>query len=171
MAIRDMGWLLCWVTTPQEALEHVLIGYRIAEDKKVRMPMGLAMDGAFLTHSQHMVKIPSVDAAKRFLPQYDRRRRLHPDNPSGGAAERGPVMEPRQNQSRQRARVIIKDAEFNDIFGERYAAPYYFDEFMTDDAEVVLIGIGTVAAPARTAVRPREGTEARTCAGSAFPDS
>src|SRR6478609_5177976 len=38
MAVRDMGWLLCWVTTPQEALEHVLIGYRIAEDKKVRMP-------------------------------------------------------------------------------------------------------------------------------------
>jgi len=30
MAVRDMGWLLCWVTTPQEALEHVLIGYRIA---------------------------------------------------------------------------------------------------------------------------------------------
>src|SRR4029450_7580083 len=53
MAVRDMGWLLCWVTTPQEALEHVLIGYRIAEDKTVRMPMGLAMDGAFLTHSQH----------------------------------------------------------------------------------------------------------------------
>ena len=43
MAIRDMGWLLCWVTSPQEALEHVLIGYRIAEDKKVRMPMALAM--------------------------------------------------------------------------------------------------------------------------------
>src|SRR5438128_1966820 len=27
MAVRDMGWLLCWVTTPQEALEHVLIGH------------------------------------------------------------------------------------------------------------------------------------------------
>src|SRR3970040_2136871 len=82
MAVRDMGWLLCWVTTPQEALEHVLIGYRIAEDKKVRMPMGLAMDGAFLTHSPHMVKIPSPKPAKKFLPQYDlAERRLHPDHP------------------------------------------------------------------------------------------
>src|ERR1051326_2032844 len=27
MTVRDLGWLLCWVTTPQEALEHVLIGY------------------------------------------------------------------------------------------------------------------------------------------------
>ena len=82
MAVRDMGWLLCWVTTAQEALEHVLIGYRIAEDKRVRMPMALAMDGAFLTHSQHMVKMPSQEAAKRFLPPYDLgERRLHPDNP------------------------------------------------------------------------------------------
>ena len=67
LAIRDMGWLLCWATTAQEALEHVLLGYRIAEDRRVRMPMALAMDGAFLTHSQHMVKIPSPEAVRRFL--------------------------------------------------------------------------------------------------------
>ncbi|HJX09388.1 MAG TPA: pyruvate ferredoxin oxidoreductase [Candidatus Binatia bacterium] len=160
MAIRDMGWLICWVTSPQEALEHVLIGYRIAEDKKVRMPMALAMDGAFLTHSQHMVKIPSVEAAMKFLPQYDlAERRLHPDNPISVAPQVNEdwVMEiRRQNwEAAKRARVVIKDAykEFNDVFGDRYSAPYYFEEFMTDDAEAVLIGAGTVAAPARTAVR------------------
>lgn len=160
MALRDMGWLLCWVTTPQEALEHVLIGYRIAEDKKVRMPMGLAMDGAFLTHSQHMVRIPSVEAAKKFLPPYDLgERRLHPDNPISIAPQANEdwVMEiRRQNwEAARRARAIIKDAykEFNDVFGDRYSAPYYFDEFMTDDAEAVLVGIGTVASPARTAAR------------------
>jgi len=160
MAVRDMGWLLCWVTTPQEALEHVLIGYRIAEDKNVRMPMGLAMDGAFLTHSQHMVKIPSPEAAKRFLPQYDlAERRLHPDNPISVAPQANEdwVMEIRRLnwEAAKRARGVIKEAykEFNNVFGERYSAPYYFEEFMTEDADVVLIGLGTVAAPARTAVR------------------
>src|SRR5437773_227629 len=159
MAVRDMGWLLCWVTTPQEALEHVLIGYRIAEDKRVRMPMGLAMDGAFLTHSQHMVKIPSPEAAKRFLPQYDlAERRLHPDNPISIAPQVNEdwVMElRRQNwEAARRARGVIKEAyqEFNTIFGERYASPY-FAEFMTDDAEVVLIGLGQVAAAGRAAAR------------------
>jgi pyruvate ferredoxin oxidoreductase alpha subunit len=118
------------------------------------------MDGAFLTHSQHMVKIPSVAAAKKFLPQYDlAERRLHPDNPISIAPQANEdwVMEiRRQNwEAAKRARGVIKDAykEFNGVFGERYAAPYYFDEFMTDDAEAVLIGIGTVASPARTAVR------------------
>ncbi|HXG51751.1 MAG TPA: pyruvate ferredoxin oxidoreductase [candidate division Zixibacteria bacterium] len=160
MALRDMGWLLCWVTSPQEALEHVLLGYRIAEDKRVRMPMALAMDGAFLTHSQHMVKIPSPEAAKRFLPPYDlAERRLHPDNPISVAPQVNEdwVMElRRQNwEAARRARSVIQEAykEFNAIFGERYTAPYYFDEFMTDDAEVVLIGVGTVASPGRTAAR------------------
>lgn len=159
MALRDMGWLLLWVTTPQEALEHILIAYRIAEDKRVLMPCAVAMDGAFLTHSQHMVKVPSKDAVKKFLPPYDlAERRLHPDNPISIAPQVNEdwVMElRRQNwEAAIRARGVIKEAyqEFNAIFGNRYTSPY-FTEFMTDDAEVVLIGLGQVAAAGRTAVR------------------
>jgi pyruvate ferredoxin oxidoreductase alpha subunit len=159
LALRDMGWLIFWVTTPQEALEHVLLGYRIAEDARVRMPVALAMDGAFLTHSQHVVKIPSPEAVKRFLPDFSLGDRvLHPDNPISIAprANEGWVMEiRRQNwEAARRARGVIKEAyqEFNAVFGQRYDNPY-FDEFMTDDAETVLIGIGTVCSPGRTAVR------------------
>jgi len=160
LAVRDMGWLICWVSTAQEALEHVLLGYRIAEDPRVRMPMALAMDGAFLTHSQHVVKIPSPEAVRRFLPPYDLGdRRLHPDNPISIAPqvnEDWVIEMRRQNwEAARRARGVIADAyrEFNAVFGERYEAPYYFKEFMTDDAECVLVGLGTVAMPGRTAVR------------------
>jgi pyruvate ferredoxin oxidoreductase alpha subunit len=159
MALRDMGWLLCWAATAQEALEHVLIGYRIAEDNRVRMPMALAMDGAFLTHSQHMVKLPTKEAVDRFLPPYDLgNRRMHPDNPVSIAPQVNEdwVMElRRQNwEAARRAKDVVAQAykEYNEIFGARYASPY-FDEFMTEDAEVVLLGLGAVAMPARTAVR------------------
>ena len=159
MAVRDMGWLLAWVTTPQEALEHVLIGYRVAEDKRVRMPMALAMDGAFLTHSQHMVKIPTSEAVRQFLPRYDLGDgRLHPDNPISIAPQVNEdwVMELRRQNwdAARRARGVIKEAygEFNAVFGERYSSPF-FTEFMTDDADTVLIGLGTVCAPGRTACR------------------
>ncbi len=159
MSIRDMGWLICWASTAQEALELVFIGYRVAEDKRVRMPMALAMDGAFLTHSQHMVKVPTEEAVKRFLPPYDLgERRLHPDNPISVAPQVNEdwVMElRRQNwEAARRAKGVIKEAyqEFNEIFGPRYDNPY-FSEFMTEDAEAVLLGIGAVCMPARTAVR------------------
>ena len=159
MSLRDMGWLLCWASTAQEALEHVLIGYRVAEDKRVRMPMALAMDGAFLTHSQHMLQVPSKEAVQRFLPAYDlAERRLHPDNPISVAPQVNEdwVMElRRQNwEAARRAKQVIEEAyqEFNAVFGSRYTAPF-FSEFMTEDAEAVLIGIGAVCMPARTAVR------------------
>lgn len=159
MTVRDMGWLLCWASTAQEALEHVLLGYRIAEDARVRMPMALAMDGGFLTHSQHMVKIPTPEAVRRFLPAYDLgNRRMHPDNPISIAPQVNEdwVMElRRQNwEAARRARGVIAEAyqEFNTVFGTQYTSPY-FDEFMTEDADAVLIGLGTVAMPARTAVR------------------
>lgn len=159
MAVRDMGWLLLWVTTPQEALEHVLIGYRVAEDKRVRMPMAIAMDGAFLTHSQHIVKIPTKEAVKQFLPQYDLGDgRLHPDNPISIAPQVNEdwVMEIRKQnwEAAKRARGVIKEAykEYNAVFGNRYDSPY-FTEYMTEDADVVLIGLGQIAAAARTAVK------------------
>jgi pyruvate ferredoxin oxidoreductase alpha subunit len=159
MAVRDMGWLLCWASTAQEALEHVLLGYRIAEDARVRMPMALAMDGGFLTHSQHMVKIPTPEAVRAFLPAYDLgERQMHPDNPISIAPQVNEdwVMElRRQNwEAARRARGVILEAyrEFNDVFGTSYTTPF-FDEFMTDDAEAVLIGLGTAAMPGRTAVR------------------
>lgn len=159
LALRDMGWLLCWASTAQEALEHVLIGYRIAEDSRVLMPMALAMDGAFLTHSQHMIKVPTQEAVNTFLPPFNLGKRvLHPDNPVSIAPQVNEdwVMElRRQNwEAARRARKVIPEVykSFNDVFGPRYANPF-FDEFMCEDAEVVLVGLGAVAMPARTAVR------------------
>ena len=92
MAVRDMGWLLCWATTAQEALEHVLIGYRVAEDKRVLMPMALAMDGAFLTHSQHMVQVPSTRGGQAVPPSLrSRQARVAPGQSDldRAAGERG----------------------------------------------------------------------------------
>jgi pyruvate ferredoxin oxidoreductase alpha subunit len=158
MSVRDMGWLLCWATTAQEAFELVLLGYRIAEDARVRMPMALAMDGAFLTHSQHMVRVPSAQAVARFLPPYVPVARLHPDNPISIAPQVNEdwVIEiRRQNwEASRRAHDVIIEAtrEYGEIFGRREGSPFY-SEFMTDDAEAVLVGLGTVAMPAMAAVR------------------
>src|SRR5947209_10734801 len=82
LAVRDLGWLLVWVDTPQEALDTALIAYRVAEDRRVFLPVAISCDGAFLTHSQGIVKIPAQEKVNKFLPRYDRKDLLlHPDNP------------------------------------------------------------------------------------------
>lgn len=158
LAVRDLGWLLCWVDTAQEALDTTLIAYRVAEDSRVFLPCAVNCDGAFLTHSQAIVKLPSKEMVDGFLPRYDRGdKRLHPDNPVTIAPQVNEdwLMEMRRQNdlAARRARDVLIEAyaDFNKKFG-RGGEPF-IERYMMDDAEVALVGMGTLALPVRVAVR------------------
>ena len=151
LAVRDLGWQLVWVDTAQEALDTALIAYRVAEDRRVFLPCAISCDGAFLTHSQALVKIPSQEKVKAFLPRYDRGDLLlHPDNPITVAPQANEdwVMEIRRQNAAamDRAPTVIHEAyaDFERIFGRSYGNPF-FEEYMTEDADVVLVGMGTLS--------------------------
>src|ERR1700716_3344645 len=72
LAVRDLGWQLVWVDSAQEALDVALMAYKVAEDRRVFLPLAISCDGAFLTHSQGIVKIPSREKVDSFLPRYNR---------------------------------------------------------------------------------------------------
>jgi len=159
LAVRDLGWLLPWAETAQEALDLALMAWRVGEDKRVSLPVAIGLDGAFLTHSQHIVKIPSQAAVDKFLPKFDLGDRLlHPDNPITIApqVDQDWLMEiRRQNDNAMRqALTVIREAhgEYKKLFGRGGDNPF-LDEYMTDDAEVVVIGQGTLSLPMKVAIR------------------
>jgi len=159
LAVRDLGWLLTWVDSAQEALDTALIAYRVAEDSRMLVPVAISCDGAFLTHSQALVKVPTEEQVRMFLPRYDRGSLLlHPDNVISVAPQANEdwVMEiRRQNYAvTERASAVIREvySDFESIFGRTYGNPF-FEEYMTDDAEVVLLGMGTLSTPVRVAIR------------------
>src|SRR6266540_6981485 len=159
LAVRDLGWLLCWAETAQESMDFALTAWRVAEDKRVSLPVAIGLDGAFLTHSQHIVKIPTQAAVDEFLPKFDLGDRLlHPDNPITIApqVDQDWLMEiRRQNDAAMRSALgVIAEAhaDFKRIFGRGGDSPF-LDEFMTEDAEVVVIGQGTLALPMKVAIR------------------
>ncbi len=159
LAVRDLGWNLVWVDTAQEALDTALIAYRFAEDRRIFVPVAISCDGAFLTHSQSLVKIPSTEQVKAFLPRYDRGDLLlHPDNVISVAPQCNEdwVMEiRRQNYAvTERAIDVLKEvyADFERVFGRKYGNPF-FEEYLTEDAEVVLFGMGTLSTPVEVAIR------------------
>ena len=39
LAVRDLGWQLVWVDNAQEALDTALIAYRVAEDRRIFLPL------------------------------------------------------------------------------------------------------------------------------------
>ena len=158
LAVRDLGWMLVWVSTAQEALDTALIAYRVAEDHRVSLPCAVSCDGAFLTHSQSLVKVPSQEMVNSFLPPYDRaEKQLHPDNPITIAPQANEdwLMEMRRqnDMAMRRARGVIIEAyeDFNAKFG-RTGEPF-IERYMMDDAEIALVGMGTLAMPVKVAVR------------------
>ena len=160
LAVRDLGWQLVWVDSAQEALDTALIAYRVAEDRRVFLPCAIACDGAFLTHSQSMVKIPPQEWVNAFLPPYNRGDlQLHPDNPITVAPQVNEdwLMELRKHndEAMNRSRdVVIPEAyrDFERIFNRSYGNPF-FEEYQTADADVVLVGMGTLSMPVKVAIR------------------
>jgi pyruvate ferredoxin oxidoreductase alpha subunit len=159
LVVRDLGWQLVWVDTAQEALDTALIAYRVAEDRRIFLPCAISCDGAFLTHSQGLVKIPSKEQVESFLPRYDRGNLLlHPDNPITVAPQANEdwLMEIRRQTAAamERSQSVIREAyrEFEKIFHRSYGNPF-FEEYMTDDADVVLVGMGTLSTPVKVAIR------------------
>lgn len=158
LAVRDLGWMLSWVSTAQEALDTALIAYRVAEDPRVYLPCAISCDGAFLTHSQALVNVPSQAMVDGFLPRYDRGdKRLHPDNPITIAPQVNEswLMEMRRQSdaAARRAREVLVEAyaDFNARFG-RGGEPF-IERYMMDDAEIAVVGMGTLAMPVKVAVR------------------
>jgi pyruvate ferredoxin oxidoreductase alpha subunit len=159
LVVRDLGWQLVWVDNPQEALDTALIAYRVAEDRRIFLPCAISCDGAFLTHSQALVKIPPREQVDAFLPRYDRGELLlHPDNPITVAPQANEdwLMEIRRQTAAamERSQTVIREAykDFEKIFGRSYGNPF-FEEYMTEDADIVLVGMGTLSTPVRVAIR------------------
>jgi len=159
LAVRDLGWQLVWVDSAQEALDVALMAYRVAEDRRVFLPLAISCDGAFLTHSQGLVKIPSREKVDSFLPRYDRGDLLlHPDNPISVAPQANEdwLMEIRRQTAAamERSPTVIREVykDFARIFGRDYGNPF-FEEYMTDDADVVLVGMGTLSTPVKVTIR------------------
>jgi pyruvate ferredoxin oxidoreductase alpha subunit len=159
LMVRDVGWLLVWVDTAQEALDTTLIAYRIAEDPRVMLPVGISMDGAFLTHSEHVFRIPPKSKVQKFLPPYDLgNRKLHPSNVISVAPQVNEdwVTELRKqmDEAMKNARRVIEEAyrDYAKIIGRDYGNPFV-EPYMVDDADVIMVGMGTVSKPIKEAVR------------------
>jgi pyruvate ferredoxin oxidoreductase alpha subunit len=159
LSVRDLGWLLVWIDTAQEALDTTLIAYRVAEDRRVFLPIAISADGAFLTHSQTITRVPPQERVHRFLPAYNRGDLLlHPDNPITVAPQVNEdwVIEIRRqnDEAIKRAYTVIEEAyaDFRHTFGRGPENPW-FEEYMTEDAEIILMGMGTLSLPVKVAIR------------------
>lgn len=166
MGARDSGWLQVYVEDNQEALDMVIQAYRIAEDKRVLLPVMPCLDGFVLTHTVEPVEVPQQEDVDSFLPPYAPGIALDPARPAmiGTFMPAEYIMELRRQTALavESAKKVIGEinGEFAKHFGRNYGG--LIDTYLMEDAEVALITMGTVTSTSREVVDDlrREGKKA-----------
>lgn len=146
---RDTGWMQFYAENNQEALDLILIAFKVAEDERVLLPAMVGFDAFILTHTVEPVEIPDQEVVDEFLGEYvPKHAYLDPARPITQGALGFPAhyMEARYTvwEAMENARKVIKEVfdEFEKKFGRRY---HMIEEYKTDDAEIILLTMGSLA--------------------------
>ncbi|MCU0835775.1 MAG: hypothetical protein MUC77_15285 [Chromatiaceae bacterium] len=157
LAARDSGFLQIHCAGCQEVLDSVLLAYRLAEDARVRLPVIVNLDGFYLSFTREPVSIPEPAEVDALLPPFDPQglafRAGAPLSQAVAVLGGGPYSYFRyQVQLAAQNALAVYDeiaADFAERFGRSHPA---VEAYQCDDAEVVLVMMGSFATKARAAV-------------------
>lgn len=146
MALRDCGWIQLYASDNQEAVDLHIQAFRIAEE--LSTPVMVCMDGFVLTHAFEPLEIPDLETVDRFLPSFEPRQTLDPDDPMTIGAMVGPeaFTEVRYLQHYKHVQaldVIPRVAgEFQTRFGRTSGG--LLDCYHCEGAETIVLALGSV---------------------------
>jgi pyruvate ferredoxin oxidoreductase alpha subunit len=149
---RDTGWLQVYASTVQEVYDTVIMAFRIAEHGDVLLPVMVNLDGFLLSHSMQSL---STDEPGDFVPDLRLPHAIDITRPAGYGTLTGPEDYFRfrwdiERSMRNSARVIAEtEQSFAGRFGRSYGPA---EEYRFDDADVVVVSMGTLGKEAEVAV-------------------
>jgi pyruvate ferredoxin oxidoreductase alpha subunit len=149
---RDTGWLQVYVSTVQEAYDTTIMAFRIAEHQDVLLPVMVNLDGFLLSHSMQSLE---TDSPGDFVPSIQLPHAIDTANPAGYGMLTGPEDYFKfrwdiERSMRQSMKVIDEtEREFAGRFGRKYGVA---EEYRYEDADVVVIAMGTLGKEAEVAV-------------------
>jgi pyruvate ferredoxin oxidoreductase alpha subunit len=153
---RDVGWIQIYAENVQEAVDATLQAYKIAEDREIRTPVMVCMDGFVLTHVYEPVELLDKEKAREFLPDFKPEHILDPARPMtfGAFADPSTYTEFRYQQFEAQLKALTKIEEvarqFEESFGRYYGG--LLDGYFLDDAEIVIVTLGSVVGTVKDAI-------------------
>ncbi|RLJ62130.1 pyruvate ferredoxin oxidoreductase [Sulfurisoma sediminicola] len=143
---RDSGWIQLFAETNQEALDLHIQAFKLAEE--LSLPIMVCMDGFILTHAYERVDMPTQAQVDAYLPKYEPRQMLDPNEPVSIGAMVGPeafmevryLAHARQMQALERIPQLAE--EFATVFGRDSGGLIH--TYRAEDAETMVIAMGSV---------------------------
>ena len=146
MSQRDSGWIQLYAESNQAAIDLHVQAFKLAEE--LSLPVMVCMDGFVLTHAVEPLEVPSQEEVDAFLPAYEPRQVLDPDEPVTIGAMVGPeaftevryLAHAKQMQALDLVPEIA--AEFASSFGRPTGG--LLRRYRTEGAETIVVALGSV---------------------------
>lgn len=153
----ESGWIQLYVQDAQEAYDTIFQAYKLAEDTDVLLPVMVNLDGFVLTHTYELLQMISDADADAYIPHKPYINALDLKNPKASSITAGPLynMEFRYQQHTATKNAAKKIKAINEEFSKKFGRSYgngMVEAYQCDDADVVLITLGSVAGTARCTV-------------------
>jgi pyruvate ferredoxin oxidoreductase alpha subunit len=155
MGARDIGWIQIFVENGQEAFDHSVMAFKIAENPKVLMPTIINLDGFILSHVVEALEMVDQKTVDKFLPPYHPRHQLDPKYPVTMGAFAMPEI---YTEVKMKHQVTLTESydhilkvwdEWAKLTGRAYQP---VERFMIEGAKVVFLIMGCLAEVAQIAV-------------------
>ncbi|MEM4653209.1 MAG: hypothetical protein QW535_03800 [Candidatus Nezhaarchaeales archaeon] len=155
MASRDCGWVQVYVSSAQEAHDTIIQAYKLAERSDILVPVVVCYDGFVLSHTYEPVEVREKEEVLKFLPRVKRPNVLDPERPITMGVMALPDYA--YEFKFQLVDVLTKvpkaleevDKDFEKEFGINYGL---YEEYKTQDADILLIAMGAIASTAKIAI-------------------
>jgi len=157
LAQRDTGWMQFYAENNQEVYDGVLMAFKVAEHRKVNLPVMVIESAFILSHTYDIVDMPPQEEIDGFLPPREPLYTLTDfDNPTavGALATPADYYEFRYKiaMAMEEAKKVIR--EVGKEFGERFGRDYsqMIELYKADDADFVFMGMGSLMGTVKEAV-------------------
>jgi pyruvate ferredoxin oxidoreductase alpha subunit len=164
---RDSGWIQFGAFNAQEAYDLALCAFKVAENHEVRLPVMIHQDGFITSHTAQNCYPLTDEAAYNFIGDFvpvDDMLDFSRPVTYGAQTEEDWHFEhkAKQHKALMDSRSVIDDvfADFEKLTGRKYNRVESYD---MEDADVVIVGLGTTVETARVAakqLREEEGIKA-----------
>uniref|UniRef100_A0A7J3XXF9 2-oxoacid oxidoreductase (ferredoxin) n=1 Tax=Thermogladius calderae TaxID=1200300 RepID=A0A7J3XXF9_9CREN len=175
--MRDSGWIQLFAENVQEAYDTTIQAFRIAEDERVLLPVAVNLDGFFLSHTLENIYMLPDESVHDFLGGYRRVSKVRVDyfdeevplalNParplSFGSLDLYDYYfehKVQQVEAMKNVPEVVREVneEWFKLTGRRYGDGI-MDGYGVEDADIILLAMGSGAGTMRSVVRKlrREG--------------
>lgn len=160
MAVRDTGWIQIFAENGQEVVDNVICAFRIAEDRRVLLPVMVHLDGFHLTHMIEPMVFPEQSEVDRFLPPNQYPLPLDPNKPVTMGDFAPPVIYTEakwaQEVNLRASKEVILECwrDFGKAFQRQYSP---VESYHSEGARVLLLTMGSFSETAMVAIDRMRG--------------